>query len=834
MVDAALSTEELSALAEVLRQNDDFVIGGKDISDREDVVDAEVLSAILNEDTPSSSTNDDNADPLGALRGEHSGSESARAHDHTNEYGFASGARASASAGWGGGGESEPRVLRSDVRSRHTGGRVEGFLQVDELDWMREVLKRGGGGACSFDASQSLLVVGQSSGAVLIADRETREVVQTLAPPRMNAAGSGGAGAVVCVKLCPLGQYVVAAYWNSRSEGGNAVSSCDLRIFDWRRNSLIKSVQNRHLAPVSKLEFIGSARFLSADTQGLVLLVSISSVLMMTVVNVDVVLAVSDGLGEILALSILHRGHHLSDGGPKDGGEGDSAKKDKEEVASLECLVAVGTRDLVFVAAIWPTTRILFKLPCPSSQPEKDRARGPSVAWGPAPSEKPEGAVVGRGRLQRARRATLVIGWGSAVKLISLEFCDGSARTKMWSSPVSSPGPTSATYGGRDGAGAGATTAGLASSSSSSSSPLSGAGAVGAPGSREGQERRVAGAGVQRWRRAGVPKFSDGGRVEVPDGGHVAGLRWLSCRILALFVAGTVPPPAAPMCGRQDDEVASLEDKSGSAGYAAGAGNSEAAEGGCLLLLDCVSLTLVESVPLTSPEATRSSPGSLGPGRCDWTERGGREEGGGVRWAEKCRSKFSLRSMSRPPSVCMPLRCMHASSSHSRPLPPVPSLPSFIRSSLPHNRPATRIPGLHGMSLPGDLFACLPPAGGSIRTPCLTRLLSRTLRASQPFSPLRWEAWSQEGKGQVNPVAMVHESSELSATERCRGCRKGSGRHGRAVVGAGRRTSSPPGWQGVTKKWSCCGVVGKDGVDGGVGGVGRAYFGCRSFAGSVR
>ena len=498
-----LSAEELSALEEVLQQSDDLVVGGGSDSEGEDV-DAHALSAILSEGAPLAAgsanlcggdddNNDDDddapANPIGAHRGETPLSESRRAHDHASEYGLGESARAS-SAGWVGG-ESELRVLRADKGTRHTGGRVGGFLQVDELDWMREALKRGGGGACSFDASHSLLVVGQSSGAVLIADRETREVVQTLAPPRLNPAGLGGGGAAVCVKLCPLGRYVVAAYWNGGGEGGNGGGSCEVRVFDWRRNSLVKSVQNRHLAPVSKLEFIGSTRFLSADTQGLVLLITLSHMLMMTVVNVDVVLAVADGLGEIFALGILHRAHHKADGCSREGGDVDGSKldkkKDKDEASSLDCLLAIGTRDLVFVAAIWPTTRILFKLPCPSSQPQEGRVRGPSVAWRPAP-DKSEGACERRGGVLRA---TLVVGWASAVKFISLEFCDGGAGTRLWSSPVSSRAPTPSPAAHRPQGGAGAD--GAAAGGGKSSHSLS-PGAGGA----QGQAR-------PRLRRAGVP-----------------------------------------------------------------------------------------------------------------------------------------------------------------------------------------------------------------------------------------------------------------------------------------------------------------------------------------
>ena len=129
--------------------------------------------------------------------------------------------------------------------------------------------------------------------------------------------GEGGGARVVCP--------------HSGVKGGSGGGSCEVRIFDWRRNSLVKSVQNRHLAPVSKLEFIGSTRFLSADTQGLVLLVTLSHMLMMTVVNVDVVLAVADGLGEIFALGILHRAHHPADGCAKEGGDGHGSKLDKKK-----------------------------------------------------------------------------------------------------------------------------------------------------------------------------------------------------------------------------------------------------------------------------------------------------------------------------------------------------------------------------------------------------------------------------------------------------------------------------------------------------------------------
>ena len=293
MADAALSAEELCALAEVLGEDDadDGPASGRGDASRDAdgaEVDADVLSAILCEDAPHEGRRGGDAGAesgSGAVGREGAGSEGARegegvsagecddgvARSASDSEASATGGCTRARAGWDGG-DSGLRVLRADGRLRHTGGREGGFLHVDELGWMREVLKRGGGGASSFDASHSLLVVGQSSGAILIADRETREVVQTLAPPRLNAAGKAsgavGAPAAVCVKLCPLGQYVVAAYWSSSGEGGGGGGSSDVRIYDWRRNSLLKSVPHRHLAPVSKLEFIGNTRFLSADTDG--------------------------------------------------------------------------------------------------------------------------------------------------------------------------------------------------------------------------------------------------------------------------------------------------------------------------------------------------------------------------------------------------------------------------------------------------------------------------------------------------------------------------------------------------------------------------------------
>ena len=150
------------------------------------------------------------------------------------------------------------------------------YLQVEGVSWMQGVFKRTGGGACSFDAAEGLLIVGQSSGAIVIADRETREVVQALPPAAgVPATGAGGLPAV-CVKMCPLGRYLVAAY-----SAGEGTAGCDVKIWGWKRGSLVKTVEKRHRGAVTMIEFVSASRFLTADVHGLVLALSLSSMVLL-------------------------------------------------------------------------------------------------------------------------------------------------------------------------------------------------------------------------------------------------------------------------------------------------------------------------------------------------------------------------------------------------------------------------------------------------------------------------------------------------------------------------------------------------------------------------
>jgi hypothetical protein len=137
--------------------------------------------------------------------------------------------------GGGGGGGGDDGKQGQDARA-HKDLSAGGYLQVEELVWVGETLGRDGGFVTCFDVSPALLVVGMASGVILVADRETREVVQRLGPQNGVGMEEGGVGGgVLCVTICPSGHYIASAFVGAGGTGA------DLKIWDWRRNSLVRT-----------------------------------------------------------------------------------------------------------------------------------------------------------------------------------------------------------------------------------------------------------------------------------------------------------------------------------------------------------------------------------------------------------------------------------------------------------------------------------------------------------------------------------------------------------------------------------------------------------------
>ena len=261
------------------------------------------------------------------------------------------------------------------------------------------------------------------------------------------------------------------------------------------------------------------------------------SKVMMTLVTIDVVVREADGLGPVHSLRVVPPTSAAAGRGVPD------AQGGKPDAGAEECLVAMATRDLVFVASIWPSTRIFFKMPRPAdaAKPTSAEARAGAVLGGGLLGHAGGACLAWCPMLQAESQAgalrSLVIGWGGAVKSVAVDILG--ARGARWGglagagsrSPPGSPPPQAAhkpVVGGGTGRGYGA---GL---------PLlvgPGGAGVGHAGGQSSQ-----GAAGLTFGRVGWRRVRDTGilRLEATCciSGFVASLHWLSARVVAVFVCG--------------------------------------------------------------------------------------------------------------------------------------------------------------------------------------------------------------------------------------------------------------------------------------------------------
>ena len=152
------------------------------------------------------------------------------------------------------------------------------------------------------------------------------------------------------------------------------------------------------------------------------------SKVMMTLVTIDVVVREADGLGPVHSLRVVPPTSAAAGRGVPD------AQGGKPDAGAEECLVAMATRDLVFVASIWPSTRIFFKMPRPAdaAKPTSAEARAGAVLGGGLLGHAGGACLAWCPMLQAESQAgalrSLVIGWGGAVKSVAVDILGARGR----------------------------------------------------------------------------------------------------------------------------------------------------------------------------------------------------------------------------------------------------------------------------------------------------------------------------------------------------------------------------------------------------------------------